>query len=112
MAISDFEKVPSNVFRQLFSGIQNSGCWFHFTHAIWKKAEVLGLSTVYKREPEFSSRLRKLMALPWLPEGEIIGMFSQLETQNFEMGEIVNKLINTFMRYYKRPGFLENIIYQ
>ena len=66
MAISDFEKAPRNVFKRLIPGIQITGCWFHFTQAIWKKAkEVLGLSTVYKKEFEFSSWLRKLMALPW-----------------------------------------------
>ena len=46
------------------------------------------------------------MALPWLPESEIIGIFSQLETQNFEVGETVNNLITTFKRYYKKSWIL------
>ena len=42
------------------------------------------------------------MALPLLPETEILGILSQLETQTFEFGEIVNNLINKFKRYYKK----------
>ena len=46
------------------------------------------------------------MVLPLLPETEILGIFSQLETQTFEFSEIVNNLINKFKRYYKKTWII------
>ena len=46
------------------------------------------------------------MVLPLLPETEILGIFSQLETHTFEFGEIVNNLINKFTRYYKKTWII------
>ena len=45
---------------------------------------------------------KKVMALPLLPETEILGIFSQLETQTLAFGEIVNNLIIKFILCYKK----------
>ena len=49
IAVSDFEKAPRNVFTHFFPGMKVFGCWFHFTQAIWKKTQSLGLGKLYKK---------------------------------------------------------------
>ena len=71
IAVCDFERAPRNVFSQYFPEINIIGCWFHFTQAIWKKTQLLGLASKYKTDQVFANWLRKLMALPLLPEREI-----------------------------------------
>ena len=43
LAVSDFEKAPRNAFIHFFPEMKIIGCWFHFTQAIWKKTQKMGL---------------------------------------------------------------------
>ena len=79
LAVSDFEKAPRNAFTYLFPEMKMIGCWFHFTQAIWKKTQILGLGKLYKTKEIYADWLRKLMALPLLPQSEITSTFSVLE---------------------------------
>ena len=81
--LSDFEKAPRNVFKRFYPGLKISGCWFHFTQAIWKKTQSLCLGKLYKNSNTFSNWLRKLMALPLLPEEKISRIFFNIGTRNF-----------------------------
>ena len=74
IAVSDFEKASRNAFMYLFPEMKMIGCWFHFTQEILKKTQILGLGKLYKTE-EYADWLRKLMALPLLPQSEITSTF-------------------------------------
>lgn len=58
------------------------GRWFHLTQAIWKKTQSLGLGKFNKSNNTFANLLRKLMALPLLPEDKLLRVFSILEQEN------------------------------
>ena len=105
LAVSDFEKAPRNVFLHFFPEIKMVGCWFHFTQAIWKKTQILGLGRLYKKEEVYANWLRKLMAMPLLPQSEILNSFSVLEAQVFELRESDMGLVNKFKNTSKKPGY-------
>ena len=106
IAVSDFEKAPRNAFMYLFPEMKMIGCWFHFTQAIWKKTQILGLGKLYKTEEIYADWLRKLMALPLLPQSEITSTFSVLEAQVFELCGTDKELVNKFKKYIKRIWIL------
>ena len=94
LAVSDFEKAPRNAFLYFFPQMKMIGCWFHFTQAIWKKTQILGLGKLYKTEEIYADWLRKLMVMPLLPQSEITSTFSVLEAQVFELCGTDNELVN------------------
>ena len=106
IAVCDFERAPRNVFSHYFPEINIIGCWFHFTQAIWKKTQLLGLASRYKTDKVFANWLRKLMALPLLPESDILGAFSLLQQEIFYHNEIEDQLIKKLKVYYKKTWII------
>ena len=45
--ISDFESGLIDAVRNQFPGATHTGCHFHFTQAVWRKVQHLGLVTAY-----------------------------------------------------------------
>ena len=80
--ISDFEKalVPT-ICTQLRTS-QHHGCLFHFSQAIWKRVQLLGLTTLYHSNHAVRDFIRKILALPFLPEAEISTAWHSLEEDN------------------------------
>ena len=106
IAVSDFERAPRKVFSHHFPEINIIGCWFHFTQAIWRKSQLLGLALRYKTDQVFANWLRKLMALPLLPESEILGAFYLLEKEMFYHNEIEDQLIKKLEVCYKKTWII------
>ena len=46
--MNDFEQGAIGAFTEEFPGIEVKGCHFHFTQAIWRRIQEIGLITVYK----------------------------------------------------------------
>lgn len=64
----DFEKALWSVLRQVLPGVKIKGCVFHWTQALWRKIQELGLQQPYCNDQGTYIYLRKFMALPFLPE--------------------------------------------
>lgn len=45
----DFEIAAINAFKDIFPGILFKGCYYHFNHALWKKAKALQIKTRVKK---------------------------------------------------------------
>ena len=60
--------------------IEVKGCAFHWTQAVWRKVQQLGLQTAYTDLVNclINSYIRRLMALPFLPHETIKEMFEKL----------------------------------
>ena len=57
--MSDWEKGSRNAFKQIYPGARIYGCWFHFTHSIWKTIQKCGLVSSYRNNREVALFVKK-----------------------------------------------------
>ena len=65
--VTDYETAIINAAENTFPGISIYGCYFHFTKAIWRKVQQLGLSVQYRQIADVRNFIRRVMALGFLP---------------------------------------------
>ena len=70
-----------NAIRRVFPDKPIQGCAFHFTQAVWRHVQQLGLSPTYNTHNSTYKYIKKLMALPFLPHEQITPSFTALEEQ-------------------------------
>ena len=78
-ATIDFEKAMWAAIRKVMPWVQISGCSFHWTQAVWRKVQELGLQIPYNEDDGTHRYIRKLLALPYLSSSEIPTQFRILE---------------------------------
>ena len=49
----DFDLTAVNTFSGAFSGVDVSGCFFHFSSNIWERIQAVGLQHSYNYDPEY-----------------------------------------------------------
>jgi hypothetical protein len=76
--VIDFECALWLAVANVFSSASIQGCVFHWTQAIWRKVQGLGLSTAFHKDDATHKYIKRLMALPFLPHEHIAQMFEQL----------------------------------
>ncbi|CAF3073065.1 unnamed protein product [Rotaria sp. Silwood2] len=76
--MTDFEPALIGVIAAEFSGVTHSSCYFHFTQAVYRAVQRVGLSTSYNNDDDVKHFCRKLMALPLLPEPIIEDTYDDL----------------------------------
>ena len=64
---TDFEAALMPTLRSHFPTSTHKGCYFHFTQAIWRQVQSLGLSTDYNNNASVKKSIRVLMATAFLP---------------------------------------------
>ena len=76
--MSDFESGLIAVVRTQFPNSLHSGCHFHFTQAVWRKVQELGLSILYSssEHSEVTKFVQLCMALPFIPIYEVEHQFN------------------------------------
>ena len=84
-SMSDWETAPRNAFKAAYNGIKLQGCWFHYTHRIWKMVQKCNLVEVFNNNPSFKNFLRLVMALPFLPPDTIQPIFIEICTQDLNL---------------------------
>ena len=77
----DFERAFWSAWRYLFEqqvyvNVVLRGCYFHFTQAVFRKVMYFGLKGKYYSDVGTKHFCKKLMALPLLPEKDIITEFA------------------------------------
>lgn len=63
-ALADFETAVHNSIRDVFPGITTKGCFFHFTQAVWRKAQITGLQIPYREDDNVKKLIRRAAVLP------------------------------------------------
>jgi len=76
--VADFEAATWQAVRQVLPGLEIRGCLFHYTQAIYRKVQELGLTTQYAQDAGSRSMCRDVMALPLLPAEHIAPVFDNL----------------------------------
>lgn len=75
----DFEGAAWEAIRSCLPGIRLSGCVFHWTQAVWRKTQELGLQTPYMEDEATHTLIRRLLALPFLPATCIPEIFEKIQ---------------------------------
>ena len=58
-----------------------SGCLFHWSQAVFRKIQEVGLAQAYREDNGTRKLLRKMLALPYLPAEHMEGAFRRLREQ-------------------------------
>ena len=75
----DFEVGLMNAINDELPNARISGCLFHFSQAMWRNIQHLGLTRLYKEDPEVRRFCRQLMALPFLPTDQLPHAYALIE---------------------------------
>ncbi|CAF3363228.1 unnamed protein product [Rotaria sp. Silwood2] len=78
LIMSDFEPSLLAVVALEFITATHLSCYFHFTQAIYRAIQRVGLSTTYNNDDDIKKFCRKLMALPLIPEAIIEDTYDEL----------------------------------
>ncbi|CAF4832204.1 unnamed protein product [Rotaria socialis] len=76
--MSDFETGLAEAIHSEFPNCNHVGCFFHFTQAVYRHIQTLGVSQEYNNNEEVRLICRKLMALSLLPLHLVIQSFDDL----------------------------------
>jgi hypothetical protein len=97
--VVDYEMALWKTFPKVFEGIEVKGCLFHWTQALWRKVQELGLQTAYMQDKDIFAFVKQLMALPFLPSGVIPTIFEDLKSKasSRELQLLVNYIRNTWI---------------
>ncbi|CAM4946602.1 unnamed protein product [Rotaria socialis] len=102
---TDFEKALVKPLREQFVGATHSSCYFHFTQAVYRAIQRVGLSTSYNNDNDIKHSCRKLMALALTPEPIIEDTYDELLAAMSI--EIKNKL-NDLLQYFQGQWFVHS----
>ena len=83
--MTDFEGTQRNSLNQVFTTCFILGCWFHFTLAVRRKMQSLGLVNVIENKKGTHYLIKKIMHFPLLPAESILDGLSQIAEENKSM---------------------------
>ena len=95
----DFERSAINAFQN--RNIEVQGYFYHLSANIWKHTQHQGLSQRYNQKEEFALYIRMLPALAFLPAGDVIEGFEELEdTIRILCDDVTDDLLQYFEDTY------------
>ncbi|XP_046575249.1 uncharacterized protein LOC124283263 [Haliotis rubra] len=68
---TDFELATIRAIGTEFPNAETKGCFFHFSKALWRKTQDLGLTVTYKEDPAVKEFIRRAGALALLPQDQV-----------------------------------------
>jgi hypothetical protein len=100
--MTDFEPALFGAFAEIYEGIRSRGCFFHFGQCLWRKIQQnpdLQKKYTDDKDPDFSLKLRQLMALAFVPEADVIDKFEELMASPFFIEN--EDLLRPFTDYFE-----------
>ena len=95
--ISDFESGFIEAVRKQFPRTNHKGCHFHYSQALWRKVQELGLVTSYRDNEEIASLVKSCIALAFVPELEVISELNRIVNLLSPMNLV---LLDNFLDYF------------
>ncbi|CAF1574712.1 unnamed protein product, partial [Didymodactylos carnosus] len=97
--LSDFEPSLIPAVASEFPQAVHSGCFYHYTQAIYRRMQILGLTIAYSQNDEIRICCRKLMALALLPLDKVEWAFHDLRTKP---PAAVNQTLHQLFLYFEK----------
>ncbi|XP_065928228.1 uncharacterized protein [Magallana gigas] len=96
---ADFERGIWKGIREVFPGAQIRGCVFHWSKAVYTKVQEHGLQVAYRERDDINKCIRKLMALPLIPEEHIKPSFEKISAsvQDGPLKDVINYVEQTWI---------------
>ena len=105
--ITDYERGIINAVETDYPYWTHYGCYFHYTKALYRKVQELGLSVDYRRNRLLKFFFRKIMSLPFIPEREIESCMEQFLADPQTVFNVQQfPVLADFLRYYHRTWFM------
>ncbi|CAD5126447.1 DgyrCDS14576 [Dimorphilus gyrociliatus] len=102
--VVDFEKAIWKALSFTYPEANIKGCVFHWTQAIYRKIQELGLCKMYKEKKAEYRIMKKLMALPFLPSDLIEPTFKTIkEISPIEMKSLLEYIETQWINGFYKP---------
>ena len=106
--IIDYEHSIIIGLQQEFPCIEIYGCFFHFTKAVWRKIQELGLAGGYRNNEQLRELVRKIMALGFLPVIFVPHAYRLLRNDPATVQLIeLNEAVAVFLHYFENTWLNE-----
>jgi len=94
---TDFEQAAIRALQHEFPESEVKGCFFHFTQALWRKIQDLGLAVPYKEDDSVKTWARRAAGLPLLPAADVQDVWVDVmeETPDIHGAELFNDYMVT-----------------
>lgn len=97
--LTDFEAAVWQGLRSAIPRVAVKGCTFHWSQAVYRKVQQLGLQTAYSHEPSIFNLIRRILALSFLPAEKVLTQFERLRdtVQQPQLVELMDYVYDTWM---------------
>lgn len=97
--MTDFECGLRQAIFQEFPNARHRGCYFHYTQAIIREVQRLGLMPLYRENRDFHSIVRQLLSLGFLPILRVELAFEELVTRASTSNSLIDSSLKLLIYY-------------
>ena len=83
----------------MFPGVEIIGCFFHLGQSLWRKVVAEGLQNAYITDEIILKNMKMLMALAFVPTGDVADAFMQIAEDDF-FSENIQQIMDYFEDTY------------
>ncbi|CAF2052943.1 unnamed protein product [Rotaria magnacalcarata] len=105
----DFETGTIKSVKEMLPNVLHKGCLFHFGQAVWRQVQNKGMATKYREDESFRLNVKKLIALAFVPVGDVIKAFGIVaELFDDDADDLLDYFEKTWIGERKRRGIFLN----
>ncbi|CAM4850658.1 unnamed protein product, partial [Rotaria magnacalcarata] len=106
----DFETGTIKSVKEMLPNVLHKGCLFHFGQAVWRQVQNKGMATKYREDESFRLNVKKLIALAFVPVGDVIKAFDIVAElfDDDDADDLLDYFEKTWIGERKRRGIFLN----